>query len=53
MPFKNDFDDAALIINMKDHNPKVGPLSDRIGTFDEVVDNYEGVRKPLKHKRVG
>ena len=43
MPFQNDFDDAALIINIKDRNPKVGPRSDRIRIFDEVVDDYEGV----------
>jgi glycosyltransferase involved in cell wall biosynthesis len=34
---------AELIINIKDRNPKVGPLSDRIRTWDKVVDDYERV----------
>jgi glycosyltransferase involved in cell wall biosynthesis len=34
---------AELIINIKDRSPKVGPLSDRIRTWDKVVDDYARV----------
>jgi glycosyltransferase involved in cell wall biosynthesis len=38
---------AELIINIKDRNPKVGPLSDRIRTWDKVVNDYEWVYASL------
>jgi glycosyltransferase involved in cell wall biosynthesis len=43
---------AELIINIKDRNPKVGPLSDRIRTWDKVVDDYERVYASLLSERV-
>jgi hypothetical protein len=47
MPFRNYFDDAALIIDKKGRNAKVGPLSDRIRAFEEAVDDYGGVHANL------
>jgi glycogen(starch) synthase len=38
---------AELIIRIKDSHPSVGPLSDRISTWDRVVERYERVYETL------
>jgi glycogen(starch) synthase len=38
---------AELIISIKDSHPSVGPLSDRISTWDRVIERYERIYEAL------
>jgi len=44
---------VELMLNIKDRNPKVGPLSDQIRTWDRVADDYGGVYANLLMEREG